>query len=285
MKFADLHVHTFYSDSTFSPEEVMLYAAERGLNAIAICDHDCLDGIEPCIKIGTEKGIEIIPGIEMTAEKTDVEIHILGYFLDWKLKWLNERLKEMQDSRIYRIYKMVDKLKDLNIVVDPMDVLRISGRGAVGRLHLAKAMLNAGKIKNIKQAFEKYIGFSKPCYVSNVRFSPQEAIEMILRAGGVPVLAHPSLIGKDDYIEEFISYGLRGIEVYHTEHKPSVTRHYENMAKHYNLIMTGGSDCHGLGKKRILLGEVRVPYETVEALKAESEKIRGDKKLGYKKDE
>lgn len=274
MKFADLHVHTFYSDSTFSPEEVLSYAKERGLSAIAICDHDCLDGIEPCQKIGSELGVEIIPGIEMTVEKLDAEVHILGYFIDWRLEWLRERLKEMQEARIYRIYKMVDKLKDINITIDPMDVLNISGRGSVGRLHLAKAMLNAGKVKNLKQAFEKYIGFSKPCYVSNIKFTPQESVEMIIKAGGVPVLAHPGLMGKDEYIEEFVDYGLRGIEVYHTEHKPSVVRYYENVANRFNLIMTGGSDCHGLGKGRVLLGEVRVPYKVVEDLKAESEKIR-----------
>jgi hypothetical protein len=135
-------------------------------------------------------------------------------------------------------------------------------------------MLKTGKVKSFREIFDKYIGFLKSCYVSNVRFSPQEAIEFILKAGGVPVIAHPATMGKDDYIPELAGYGLRGIEVYHTDHKPAMVKHYEEMAKEHGLLMTGGSDCHGLGKGRVLIGTVRVPYDLVEKLKEESERIR-----------
>jgi predicted metal-dependent phosphoesterase TrpH len=274
MKYADLHVHTFYSDSTFSPEEVVSCAVNKGLSAIAVCDHDSVDGIAPCIELGRRMEVEIIPGIELTVEKADAEIHILGYFMDYGLGWFRDRLRELQKARIERIHRMVKLLRGRGIEVYAEDVFRMAGRGTVGRLHLAQAMLETGKVGSFKEIFEDYIGFGKPCYVSSVRFTPKEAVEMLLRAGGVPVLAHPYVMGKDEYIPELMGYGLRGIEVYHTDHKPAVTRHYEELARDYGLIMTGGSDCHGLGKGRVLLGGVRVPYAVVERLGEEAERIR-----------
>ncbi|MBI5124471.1 MAG: PHP domain-containing protein [Candidatus Omnitrophica bacterium] len=274
-KYADLHVHTSYSDSTLSPEEVVSCAKEKGLAAIAICDHDSIDGIEPCMAIGARLGVEIIPSIEMSAEKIDAEIHILGYFIDWKQDWFKDKLKEIRAARVERVYKIVDKLKTFDIIVDPKEVFKIAGNNAsVGRLHIAQAMLDTGKIKSMKEAFIKYIGFLKPCYVPYIKFSPQEAISLILKVGGVPVIAHPDLIGNDKYIEEFVRYGLRGIEAYHTDHKPRVSKRYEEFAKRHNLIVTGGSDCHGMGKGRILMGGVKVPYELVEKLKEEAERVR-----------
>jgi len=275
-KYADLHVHTFYSDSTFSPEEVVSCAKEKGLVAIAICDHDTVDGIDPCMAIGREKGVEIIPGIEMSVEKMDAEIHLLGYFIDWKQDWLHKKLKDIQDSRVERIYIMIEKLNAMGVKVGAEEVFRIAvNKGSVGRLHVAKAMLNSGAIKNLREAFAKYIGFAKPCYVPYTKLSPKETVELILKAGGVPVIAHPDLIGDDKCISEFIEYGLRGLEVYHTDHKPHVSRRYEAMAKELGLIMTGGSDCHGMGKGKVLLGTVRVPYELVDKLREEAGKIRG----------
>lgn len=274
MRFADLHVHTFYSDSTFSPEEVVACAADKGLAAIAICDHDSIDGIDPCKSLGDRMGLEIIPGIEMTVEKDDAEVHILGYLMDYKADWFRRQLVDMQEARVARMGRMVAKLKGEGIDVSVDDVLKVSGRGSVGRPHLAQVMLNTGKAKSFKEVFEKYIGFRKPCYEKNIYFTPEEAIKMLLKAGAVPVLAHPGIMDKDEYLPELIGYGLRGIEVYHTDHKPSVTKHYEAVAKEHDLLMTGGSDCHGLGKGRILLGEVRVQYELVEKLKEEAGKIR-----------
>lgn len=268
MKYADLHVHTFYSDSTFSPEEVVSHAKAKGLAAIAICDHDTVDGIGPCTAIGDKEGVEIIPGIEMSVEKIDAEIHILGYFIDWKQDWLRAKLKDIQDSRVERVHLIMEKLGSLGIKVDAEEVFKIAvNKGSVGRLHVAKAMLNSGVIKNLKEAFDKYIGFSKPCYVPYTKLLPKEVMEFILKAGGVPVIAHPNLIGNDEYIDEFVRHGLRGLEVYHTDHKPNVSRRYEAIAKEKRLIMTGGSDCHGMGKGRILMGSVRVPYAVVEELR------------------
>jgi len=274
MKYADLHVHTFYSDSTFSPEEVALCAHKKALACFAVCDHDCVDGIEPCQEAARPFDIEVVPGIEITVEKADAEIHILGYFMDWKVDWFQSKLKEMQRSRLDRIYMMVDKLVGAGFPMTVQDVVKLAGKGTVGRLHVAQAMLKTGKVRSIKECFDKYIGFLKPCYVSNVRFSPRESIEMILKAGGVPVLAHPDVTGKDEYIPELIECGLLGIEAYHTEHKAHVVRHYETLAKRYDLLVTGGSDCHGLGKGKVLLGGVRVPYTVVEKLREASEKVK-----------
>jgi len=280
MKYADLHVHTNYSDSTFSPEEVIACAKEKGLSAIAICDHDSVSGIEPCKALASKVDIEVIPGIEMSAEKVDAEIHILGYFIDWEQGWFQKKLKEIQSSRTERVYKIVEKLKTFNITIDAGEVFRLAGSNAsVGRLHIAQAMLNSGAVKSMREAFDKYIGFLKPCYVPYTKFSPEEAIQIILKVGGVPVIAHPDLMGHDEYIDEFVGYGLRGIEVYHTDHKPRIAKRYEETAKRLELVMTGGSDCHGLGKGRILMGTTKVPYELVEKLKKEADKIKKEFKL------
>jgi len=195
-----------------------------------------------------------------------------------RLKETDAQLKKLQDGRIDRIHRMVERLRSEGIDLNAEDVFKIAGRGTVGRLHLAYAMLNTGKVKTMKDVFRKYIGFNKPCYVPNVKLTARETIDMILAAGGVPVLAHPNCMGRDEYIPELIGCGLRGIEVYHTDHTPEAVRRYEEIARANNLLITGGSDCHGLGKGRVLLGEVRVPYELVEKLKEESGKIRNERR-------
>ena len=210
----------------------------------------------------------------MTVEIEDAEIHILGYFIDTKAEWFINELKHMQESRVSRMFKMVDLLNKSGIDVKAEDVLKLAGKGTIGRLHLAQAMIKTGKVRNFKDAFQNYIGFLKPCYVPHARFSPKEAIEMLLRAGGVPVLAHPGTMNKDDYIPELVRCGLKGIEVYHTDHKPSVIEKYKKAAEDNGLLLTGGSDCHGMGKGRILIGTVRVPYDLVERLREKSQEIR-----------
>lgn len=277
MKYADLHVHTFYSDSTFSPEEVVSLASRRAISAIGICDHDSIDGIEPCRKLGAKYEVEIIPGIELTVDSTEAEAHILGYFIDHRLGWLRKKLKAVQRARIERVHKIVDRLNKEGIAIKAKDVFDLAGKGSVTRFHIAKAIIKSGKVKTTREIFGKYLGFSKPCYIPNVSFTPEEAIEMILKAGGVPVLAHPFVMHKDEYIDKLIGYGLRGIEVYHPEHNKSAVKHYDKIARENGLAVTGGSDCHGLGKHRVLLGTVRVPYEIVNKLREESERIRSGK--------
>lgn len=273
-KFADLHVHTLYSDGTFAPERVVEVAREKGLSAIAITDHDSVSGVDPAIGFAAKCGMEIIAGVELTAEEEDLEIHMLGYFIDWKAEWFEKKLEQIRQARLERIYEMVRKLKKVGVDIDTQKVLALSGRGAVGRLHLATVLYNDGAISSINEAFRKYIGEKAPCYVKKYKLTPKETIDMILKLGGVPVLAHPRILGRDDLIPRFAKDGLRGIEVYHTEHPAGTVSRYENLAVNCGLLMTGGSDCHGMGKGEVLLGKVKVPYSLVEALKEESCKIR-----------
>jgi len=278
VNYADLHVHTFYSDSTFSPEEVISLAKSRILSAVAICDHDSVDGIELCKRYGRRYGVEVIPCVELTVDDAEVEAHILGYFVDYKIGWFRKRLKKVQKTRIERVHKIVSRLKDEGIDIRARDIFALSGKGSVTRFHVAKVILKSGKIKTIKEIFGKYLGFGKPCYVPSVSFSPEESIDVILRAGGVPVVAHPFVMHNDEHVKKLISYGLRGIEAYHPEHNKGVTKHYEKMASENGLLVTGGSDCHGLAKHRALLGTVRVEYSVVEKLREEADRIKKNHK-------
>jgi len=273
VKYADLHVHTDFSDGTFPPEKVVDIAGDKGLSSIAICDHDCVDAIEPSIIHARKIPIEIIPGVELTVIKDGKEIHVLGYFISWKEKWFREILKGIQKGRIERLDGMLAKLKKFGINLEKGRIIEIAGgKGSVGRLHLARGLLEAKAVPSIQAAFDKYIGDFKPCYVEDVGFRAEEALEVISRAKGVPVLAHPQAIGDDSLVQEFIKLGVRGIEAYHLSHSPSQSKKYEKMAKDYGLIVTGGSDCHGMGKGRVLLGSVKVPYTVVEQLRQEAAK-------------
>ena len=273
-RFADLHVHTFHSDGTFTPDEVVDAAHKKGLSAIAITDHDSVDGIAPSMAAAGKCGIEIIPGVELTAEEENLEIHILGYFIDWKEGWFEKKLEKIRQARLERIHAMVDKLKKSGVDIDAEKVFKVSGPGAVGRLHLAMALYNEGITASISEAFRKYIGDKSPCYVKKYKLTPKEAADMITKLGGVPVLAHPHVLGRDDLIARFVKDGIRGIEVYHTEHAPVTSTRYEEIALNHGLLITGGSDCHGTGKSEVLLGKVKIPYSLVEALKKEADNIK-----------
>lgn len=266
-------MHTDYSDGTFSPEEVLKHAKEKNLSAVAICDHDTTEGAQEAAGYSAEYGVEVVPAVEVTSEREGIEIHILGYLIDSgnkRLAWLLGRLKE---SRIKRIYMMAEKLKEFDIDISPEDVFKLSGRGTVGRLHMAKVLCGAGHVRDIREAFNKYLGDNAPCYVRRFNASPEESIKIILESGGVPVYAHPKVMGRDDFIPLFMKAGLRGIEVYHTDHNKAATERYLALAAKLGLIATGGSDCHGLAKKNVLIGQVTMPYSTVEELHNEQRQI------------
>ncbi len=271
---ADLHIHTHYSDSTLSPEEVLEYARKADLVSIAITDHDCIDAISRITDRSSAYGIEVVPGIELTVDRQDTEIHILGYYIDTDNSGLLVKIKAIRDDRINRVYKMAELLGREGIPLDTDHVFEISGKGAVGRLHVALAMVDSGYVASIKEAFKKYIGFGEKCYVPHLKLRLREAIETITSAGGVPVLAHPALIGNESCVDECIGAGIRGIEVYHTNHNARDVEKYRTIAESEGLIVTGGSDCHGMGKGRVMIGTRTVDYEAVERLKAESEQIK-----------
>jgi len=273
-RYADLHVHTYYSDSTLSPRQVVETALKVGLSAIGITDHDCVAGIKESIDAAWGQPLEIIPGIELSVDHKGQEVHMLGYFIDWQADWFRKKISVVAESRHQRIFKMIELLKKEKINIEADEVFKLAGKGTVGRLHLALALLKKRKIYSIQEAFDRYIGHGKPCYVGHVMFNAREAIENIVKAGGVPVLAHPHVMGKDSFIDDFLELGLKGIEVYHSDHNESIQRKYRRIARKKGLLVTGGSDCHGLGKGRILMGDVMVKYDVVESLKMKSKGYR-----------
>ena len=272
-RYADLHVHTYLSDGTFSPEKVVEIAGEKKLACIALTDHDCIDGIRPAQKEAKKYDIEIVPGVELTAEIEDKEVHVLGFFIEYTDSSFKKRLSEMCARRVDRALSMAGKLRKFGIELEDKDILASGNSVCISRLHLAQLMYKKGYVSSLGEAFRKYIGDNGPCYVSKFNLSPKDCIEMIIRIGGVPVLAHPYTLKNENFIKEFIGYGLRGLEVYHSDHSSAMSEYYKKMAEANNLLITGGSDCHGLGKGKILMGSVKVTYDLVERLKEEAGKI------------
>ncbi|MDD5687604.1 MAG: PHP domain-containing protein [Elusimicrobia bacterium] len=270
--FADLHVHTKYSDGTLSPDESVRYAQEFKIAAISITDHDTTDGVQIAIDEGLKREVEVIPGIELSVEienNKEQEMHILGYFINWKDSFLQERLKTFREARKERAYQILDKFKNLGVVIDEKRLFGIAGLGVIGRLHFAKALVENKIVSNISEAFWKYLAVGKPAYVKKYCLSSDEAIKLILQVGGIPVLAHPHF--KDieiNIIPPLVKSGLKGIEVWHTKLSSSETKKLKNIADKLGLVATGGSDCHGaMEGVASIIGTVKVPYTTVAKLK------------------
>ena len=274
MKFADLHLHTASSDGTYTPVELVAKALDAGLSCIALTDHDTVDALEETISLGNDRGLEVLPGIELSAEYDSQEVHVLGYLIDYKSPPFLRQLVILKENRIKRVHKIVEKLNGLGIGLNAQDVFNISEGATPGRLHIARALVQSGFVKSIHEVFNKYIGDKGPAYSLGFRFSPQEAIKFIRDAGGVPVLAHPYVLHNDELILEFIRLGLMGLEAYYPEHSQGEVNFYLNLAKEHNLLVTGGSDCHGKAKPEVRIGSLKIPYELVEKLKAAKEGLK-----------
>jgi len=273
-KFADLHIHTFYSDGTSSPAEVVEEALKAGLSCIAITDHDTLEGIPPTQLAAQGSDLEVIAAIELSSEIHDKDIHILGYFLDLTHTPFKEELLKMRAARVERIRHMIEKLKILGINNIAFEEVADLGKFSIGRPHLAAILKEKGWVGSIPEAFEKYLGEDGPAYVKKFKVSPYEAIALIRQAGGVAVLAHPMVTGKDELIPSFVEAGLEGLEVYYPNYSETAMKYYEGLAKKHNLVTTGGSDAHGKVKPNTFIGKARVPYEIVEKLKERAAKVR-----------
>ncbi len=267
MKFADLHVHTSHSDGTYTSAQLVREGIARGISVLAIVDHDTIEALTEALAEAEGEDLEIIPGIELTAQHENQEIHILGYFLDYRNKELLEKLKLVQLNRIQRVYKMVENLEGLGLKLNPGTVFGISGKATVGRMHIARALVKEGLVGSTSEAFRKYIGDRSPAYVLGFPLSVPEAIKLIQAAGGVAVLAHPYVLHNDALIAEFAGYGLEGIEVYYPEHSQAMVNFYLELAKKLNLLVTGGTDFHGSVKPQIKLGMIKIPLELVEKLR------------------
>jgi len=267
MKTADLHLHTYFSDGTYTPEELVREALKTELAAIAVADHDTVEGIGPVLEAAKGTDLEVIPGIELTAEYEGSEIHILGYLLEYQNKALREKLTSLKVNRIERVHKILGKLRDADVQLDAEDVFALAGQGTVGRLHIARAMVSKGIVGSTQEAFQRYIGDKSPAYVCGFRYSPQQAIALIREYGGIAVLAHPYTVTRDELILQCIDWGLQGLEAYYPEHNQSLLNFYLRFAREHNLLVTGGSDCHGSAKPEAQIGSIKIPYLLVEKLK------------------
>lgn len=261
---ADLHVHTTASDGTDSPSGVVSRSAELGLAALAIADHDTLEGVEEAVEAGHRYGVEILPAIELGTELGGREIHILGYLVDLHDRDFLAQLAFFRRARRDRAVKMVEKLRKLGFPVTYERVLEIAGGGSVGRPHVARALMEKGVVESREEAFNLYIGNGKPAYEPRSKLSPGEAVRLIRKAGGVAVFAHPGMAGCDAIIPSLVEKGLQGLEVYHPGHDALVSRHYLQICREHQLLATGGSDYHGIDhREHSLLGVVTVSYQVV----------------------
>ncbi len=272
-KFADLHIHTYYSDGTLSPEQIVTQALEEDLGCIAITDHDTVDGVFPVQEAAASQDLEVISGIELSSELNDQDIHILGYFIDCKSEYLRSKLLEIQNVRKERLDKMITRLQQAgidNITAEEVGVL--TKTDSVGRPHLALILKEKGWVSSIQQAFDKYLAEGAIAYAKKYKQTPQEAIDLIRKAGGVAVLAHPMITRRDEIIPSLVKAGLQGIEVYYPNCPDSVLSYYKGLAEKHQLVATGGSDAHGEGKLNTFIGKAKVSLDSVNQLRALAEK-------------
>jgi predicted metal-dependent phosphoesterase TrpH len=276
MKFADLHLHTNFSDGTFSPEELAGHGQRLGFAAMALTDHDSVEGCARMAAACGAAGIEFIVGTELTAEHNETEVHLLGYLMDTQNKRLLVEIARFQSVRQNRIREMVARLNQLNVPLEAETVFALANCKSPGRPHLARALVKAGLCKSSDEAFERFLKKNRPAWVPKAKMSALEGVELIHQAGGLAVMAHPGLNRTDEIIPALVDAGLDGIECFHTKHSTKTAERYLEIADKYNLLVTGGSDCHGFSKGKPLIGTVKLPYEHVEKLKAKAES-RGSK--------
>jgi len=243
----DLHIHTTYSDGAFSPFEIIRMAAKKNIRTISITDHDSINAIEGAIMFGKELGITVIPGLEISTDIEDREVHILGYFIDHNSNELQKYLSFFRDERLHRAKRIVKKLNILGLEITIEDILSKAKHSAVGRPHIANALLEKGICKNYFEAFDKYIGDFAPAYEKKIHVSPLSALKLISDAGGLSFVAHPGKM-PEEILKKLIDFGIDGIEVIHPSHNGDMVKYYRGIVNQYCLLESGGSDFHG-GKK------------------------------------
>jgi len=279
--YVDLHVHSDASDGSLPVSQLIDMAIEIGIGAISIADHDTVDGTCEALERPQSPFLEILPGIEVSADHPSEGMHILGYLFRPDALSLKKVLKGLQDARVERNLKIIRKLQRLGLDIVYSDVEAIAVRGQVGRPHFALALVKKGAVRTVAEAFNRFLKKGRPGHAPKFRLPCIEAIKAILEAGGVPILAHPGSlrIRKETEMEtvllELKAMGLKGLEVYYTEHSAKQQGMYERLAVRHELVMTGGTDFHGATKPDIHLGvgkgHLRVPYRVVEALKRAKE--------------
>ena len=261
----DLHCHSVFSDGELSPQQVATEAQRLGLAAVALTDHDCLDGLPAFFSAAV--GFEAVAGVEISARREGSDVHVLGYWISPEDEQLRRRLEDLAGERRRRAAAMVDRLRSLGVAVDPESVTAFAGRGTVGRPHLARALVESGAVSSVEEAFRLFLRPGRPGYVEKQGPSPEEAIRWIHDAGGVAVLAHPGLLHHDRWIEDLARAGLDGIEVWHPRHGPQQRRRYAKLARDLDLVGTGGSDYHGESVGDARIGQEPVPAKVLESLR------------------
>ncbi len=265
----DLHVHTYYSDGLHSPTAVIDFAVERGLDGIAITDHDSIMGVDEALLYSKQfEKFKVIPGIELSCIYDDSEVHILGYFIDYKDDKILSITKFLRENRRDRVKKIVEKLNNLNIEIDIQNISGKNSNGFTGRVAIARELIKIGRATTIQEAFNKYLNPGKPAYVERYKLTVDDAVSLIKGAGGIPVLAHPGLL-KDKYTLQYcISQGIEGIESIHSKHSKGEARKFKSIAAKNKLVSTGGSDCHGeFNNGELLLGKYYVDLDSIPEMK------------------
>ena len=269
MAGVDLHIHSAASDGRYTPAEIVRMAVTAGLTVIALTDHDTIDGLVPAKEAARGfPTLTLIPGVELSTDVPNGEVHVLGYFINYTDQEFKDSLERMRNSRANRADRMVAKLKELGCNIELERVREIAGNGALGRAHVAQALLEKGYTSSFKDAFSKYIGHGCPAYVVREKLTPAEAVKLVLKANGLPVLAHPyTVLNPEEVIKELKTVGLVGMEVYYAGYLPSEMNMLLNMAEKYELIPTGGTDYHGIDTSSdITIGGTDVPMQCVEKL-------------------
>ncbi len=269
----DLHTHSNRSDGTFTPADVVRAAAERELDVIALTDHDTTAGLDEAIGVGRELGVEVVPGVEFSAEYERTSVHVLSYWMDVEDVEFQAELGRLRDDRLRRGELMVDKLRALGFPISFERVREIARGGNIVRPHVAQAMVEAGIVGSEEEAFEKWIADGGPAHVPKHALDPLDAVKLIRDAGGVCVLAHPGMWGDqtsvpEPLIEEMAAAGMAGLEVDHTDHSPEQREHYRDLAARLGVVASGGSDCHGMRYDPIRLGTTLCTPAAFEALRS-----------------
>jgi predicted metal-dependent phosphoesterase TrpH len=271
----DLHSHTTASDGTLSPAELVREAARRGLRVLAVTDHDSTEGLaEALAEAARHPPLRIVPGIEINCDVEGAEIHILGYGMGYEAPWFQEFCRRQREERRARVHRIAARLAELGMPIDPERVLAIVREGSAGRPHVARVMVERGYVRSVREAFDRYLAAGKLAYVPRAKLSPAEAVRLIRRAGGAPVLAHPGVSDRDELIPGLVAAGLMGIESYYPEHSAGRTASYVQMCRDRGLVATGGSDFHGPRVRAGSLGHPPVPMAVWESLEAKIAEAR-----------
>ncbi len=268
---ADFHTHTTASDGLLAPGDLVRLSVSRGLKILAVTDHDSTEGIAEALATAAEyPGFTLVPGIEMSTDIPGDEIHVLGYFLDYQDPDFQVMLTNLRNARRDRGRMMVEKLHAMGMEVPWERVEKLAGDGSVGRPHVAQALIEMGCVSTFQEAFDRYIGRNGPAYVERAKLTPVEAIEMLVKAGALPVLAHPaSQSNFDELLTQLKAAGMLGIEVYYQDYDRNTCARLAAAAERHDLLKIGGSDFHGFGSERERLpGDIPLPDEAIGAFMA-----------------